>query len=137
MLISTPILFILQIILLWHFAIFNSKNTFYFIDLAPFIQSFITFIVLPFVIAALLQYFSKRILIIEKTLKYCMVARNIYVFRTFTVIASQIHKITHDLSVIATVIPIYIPIYDYRSIHWISVRKTIRIRNYDFTNISL
>ncbi|MEB8100457.1 arsenic resistance protein [Staphylococcus xylosus] len=110
MLISTPILFILQIILLpLYFAIFNSKNTFYFIDLAPFIQSFITFIVLPFVIAALLQYFSKRILIIEKTLKITAWLPEIFMsFVLFTVIASQIHKITHDLSVIATVIPIYI-----------------------------
>ena len=110
MLISTPILFILQIILLpLYFVIFNSENAFSFRDLAPFIQSFIIFIVLPFMVSALLQYFSKHALAFEKMLKITGWLPEIFMsFVLFAVIGSQIHKITHDLNIVVTVLPIYI-----------------------------
>ncbi|WP_426703892.1 arsenic resistance protein [Staphylococcus shinii] len=110
MLFSTPILFILQIILLpLYFAIFNKENLFTSIDLAPFVQSFIIFIVLPLVIAMLLQNFSKRTLIIAKTLNITGWLPEIFMsFVLFSVVGSQIHKITHDLNILATVVPIYI-----------------------------
>lgn len=110
MLISTPILFVLQILLLpLYLTLFLDKSVLAIIDIAPFIQSFFTFIVTPLLLALILQLLSKKYYIMSQTLKGTSWLPELFMSLVlFSVVGSQINKIANDLSIVVKVAPIYI-----------------------------
>ncbi|QJF24527.1 arsenic resistance protein [Mammaliicoccus vitulinus] len=110
MLISTPILFVLQVILLpIYFFIFLNQDFSQYIDIKPFLETFILLIVSPLLIAIILQYLSRKS---NKMMKVLTLSEWIPVpfmaFVLMSVIGSQITKILSDLHVVSSVVPIYI-----------------------------
>lgn len=110
MLISTPILFVLQILLLpLYLTLFLDKSVLTIIDIAPFIQSFFTFIVTPLLFALILQLLSKKYYVMSQTLKGTSWLPELFMSLVlFSVVGSQINKIANDLSIVFKVAPIYI-----------------------------
>ncbi|NWK85228.1 arsenic resistance protein [Staphylococcus sp. GSSP0090] len=110
MLISTPILFVLQILLLpLYLTLFLDKSVLAIIDIAPFIQSFFTFIVTPLLLALILQLLSKKYYVMSQALKGTSWLPELFMSLVlFSVVGSQINKIANDLSIVVKVAPIYI-----------------------------
>lgn len=110
MLISTPILFVLQIILLpVYFTIFLQNEILSIIDVAPFINAFFTFIIIPLMLALLLQLLSKKSNSMNRVLNLTAWLPELFMSLVlFSVVGSQINKITNDLNIVLTVVPIYI-----------------------------
>lgn len=110
MLISTPILFVLQIILLpVYFTIFLNNEILSIIDIAPFINAFFTFIIIPLMLALLLQLLSKKSNSMNRVLNLTTWLPELFMSLVlFSVVGSQINKITNDLNIVLTVVPIYI-----------------------------
>ncbi|HLR18591.1 MAG TPA: arsenic resistance protein [Staphylococcus sp.] len=110
MLVSTPILFILQITLLpIYCTLFLNNNVLTSIDINPFLNAFFTFIVLPLILALILQFSSKKFKTMDRALNLTTWLPEIFMSLVlFSVVGSQINKITHDLNVVLTVIPIYV-----------------------------
>ncbi|MFP5162898.1 arsenic resistance protein [Staphylococcus equorum] len=110
MLISTPILFVLQIILLpVYFTIFLHNEILSIIDIAPFINAFFTFIIIPLMLALLLQLLSKKSNSMNRVLNLTAWLPELFMSLVlFSVVGSQINKITNDLNIVLTVVPIYI-----------------------------
>ena len=110
MLISTPILFVLQIILLpVYFTIFLNNEILSIIDVAPFINAFFTFIIIPLMLALLLQLLSKKSNSMNRVLNLTAWLPELFMsLILFSVVGSQINKITNDLNIVLTVVPIYI-----------------------------
>lgn len=110
MLIATPILFILQIILLpIYFLIFLNQDFSEYIDFIPFLKTFVYLILVPLFIAIFMQVFSKKsdamsnILSLSEWLPVPFMGLVL-----MTVIGSQISKIFNDLHVVWIVVPVYI-----------------------------
>ncbi|WP_426429011.1 arsenic resistance protein [Staphylococcus equorum] len=110
MLISTPILFVLQIILLpVYFTIFLNNEILSIIDIAPFINAFFTYIIIPLMLALLLQLLSKKSNSMNRVLNLTTWLPELFMSLVlFSVVGSQINKITNDLNIVLTVVPIYI-----------------------------
>lgn len=110
MLISTPILFILQILLLpFYCALFLNSHVLTQIDRQPFLEAFLTFIVLPLIFAILLQLFSGKFKPMQQLQVMVGWLPELFMaFVLFTVVGSQINTIIQDLSIVLTVIPIYL-----------------------------
>ncbi len=110
LLISTPILFILQMLFLpIYLTIFLNKDMITMIEVTPFIHSFVTFIIIPVIIAILLQLLSTKSTAMQRALNFTSWLPELFMaFVLFTIVASQIDKITNDIYVVITVIPIYI-----------------------------
>lgn len=110
MLISTPILFVLQIILLpLYFTIFLHNEILSIIDIGPFINAFFTFIIIPLILALLLQLLSKKSSSINRVLNLTAWLPELFMSLVlFSVVGSQINKITNDLNIVLSVVPIYI-----------------------------
>lgn len=110
MLISTPILFVLQILLLpLYLTMFLDKSILTIIDIEPFIHSFFTFIIIPLLLALTLQLLSKKYYVMSQTLKATSWLPELFMSLVlFTVVGSQINKIANDLSVVVKVAPLYI-----------------------------
>lgn len=111
MLIATPILFILQIILLpIYFLIFLNQDFSEYIDFIPFLKTFVYLILVPLFIAIFMQILSKKsddamsnILSLSEWLPVPFMGLVL-----MTVIGSQISKIFNDLHVVWIVVPVYI-----------------------------
>ncbi len=110
MLIGTPILFILQIILLpIYFLIFLNQDFSEYIDFIPFLKTFVYLILVPLFIAIFMQVFSKKsdamsnILSLSEWLPVPFMGLVL-----MTVIGSQISKIFNDSHVVWIVVPVYI-----------------------------
>lgn len=110
MLIATPILFILQIILLpIYFLIFLNQDFSEYIDFIPFIKTFVYLILVPLIIAIFIQVLSKKsdamsnILSLSEWLPVPFMGLVL-----MTVIGSQIPKIFNDSHVVWIVVPVYI-----------------------------
>ncbi|MDG0843087.1 arsenic resistance protein [Staphylococcus equorum] len=110
MLISTPILFVLQIILLpLYFTIFLNNKILSIIDVGPFINAFSTFIIVPLMLALLLQLLSKKSSSMTRILNLTTWLPELFMSLVlFSVVGSQINKITNDLNIVLSVVPIYI-----------------------------
>ncbi|MBF7019179.1 arsenic resistance protein [Staphylococcus sp. 18_1_E_LY] len=110
LLICTPLLLIVQIVLLpVYFTIFLTHSVTNYIDLTTFLFAFIFFILIPVVIALILQKFSqsnKGLNNINHAISWLPVPMMALVL--IAVIASQISFVTKDLTVIYRIIPIYI-----------------------------
>lgn len=110
MLISTPILFIVQIVLLpVYFFIFLNQDMSQYIAVEPFLKTFLLLIILPLLLAIILQLLSKNskkmmtVLHLSEWLPVPFMALVL-----MTVVGSQISIIVHDLHIVLTVVPIYI-----------------------------
>ncbi|SCT23609.1 arsenic resistance protein [Staphylococcus caeli] len=110
LLISTPILFILQMLLLpVYMTLFLNKDIITTIEITPFVRSFVTFIIIPVILAILLQLLSKKSIVMQRTLKTTSWLPELFMALVlFTIVASQINKITNDINIVITVVPIYI-----------------------------
>lgn len=110
LLICTPLLLIVQIILLpIYFTIFLTHSATNYIDLTTFLFAFIFFILIPVIIALILQKFSqinKGLNNLNQAISWLPVPMMALVL--IAVIASQISFVTKDLTVIYRIIPIYI-----------------------------
>ncbi|PHK48628.1 arsenic resistance protein [Staphylococcus edaphicus] len=104
------LLFILQILLLPLFlTLFLGKDMLVIVDIQPFIKSFVTFIIVPLLLALILQLASKASHMMSRTLTATSWLPELFMALVlFTVVGSQINKIINDLSIVTTVAPIFI-----------------------------
>lgn len=109
-LISTPILFITQMLLLpLYLLLFIGDDAAEIVDPGPFLEAFFGLIVIPLGLAILIQVFAKksgvwnRIIDISAWLPVPFMALTLFV-----VVASQIGKLSTYIDLIIKVIPIYI-----------------------------
>lgn len=110
LLLSTPLLLIVQIILIpVYFNIFLTHSVNNYIELTTFLLAFILFILIPFIIALILQKFSYNNKVLNNLnhithwLPVPMMALVL-----IAVIASQVSYVAKELTVIYQIIPIYI-----------------------------
>lgn len=110
MLMSTPILLILQLMLLpIYLSLFIDKQMIAIIDFKPFLESFTLIILIPLICAVILQLLSRHsksshtVLNLTEWLPVPFMALVL-----FAVVSSQIGKISHDFSIVLSVIPLYI-----------------------------
>ena len=110
MLISTPILFITQMLLLpLYLWLFIGNEAAKIVEVAPFLEAFFGLIVLPLVIAITLQLFAKRSQVGNKLIHLSAWLPVPFMALTlFVVVASQIGKLSTSFEWIIKVIPIYI-----------------------------
>lgn len=107
---STPLLFIIQILLLpVYLMLFISTDISAIISIGPFIESFLLLIVLPLILAVITQLLAKNTAAGKSLLKLTGKLPELLMAAVlFTVVAAQIGKVYNDLSIILTIIPIYI-----------------------------
>lgn len=107
---STPLLFIIQILLLpVYLTLFISTDISAIISIGPFIESFLLLIVLPLILAVITQLLAKNTAAGKSLLKLTGKLPELLMAAVlFTVVAAQIGKVYNDLSIILTIIPIYI-----------------------------
>jgi ACR3 family arsenite transporter len=110
MLLSTPILFVTQMILLpVYLWIFMGKKASEVVNPGPFIEAFLIIIVLPLLLAIVTQLFSKKnrsgqlILDVSAWIPVPLMALTLFI-----VVSSQISKLSVYWDLIIKVIPIYI-----------------------------
>lgn len=109
-LISTPILFIIQMLLLpLYLWIFMGSETEKIVEPGPFIEAFLGLIVLPLGIAILMQIISRKSSIGEKVLNVsAWLPVPFMAITLFVVVASQIGKLPNFVDQVIKVVPIYI-----------------------------
>lgn len=107
---STPLLFIIQILLLpVYLTLFIGTDISAIVSIEPFLEAFLLLIILPLILAVTTQLLAKKtsagksLLNLTGQLPELLMATVL-----FTVVAAQIGKVYNDLSIIITVIPIYI-----------------------------
>lgn len=110
MLISTPILFFTQMLLLpLYLWLFLGKEASRIVEASPFLEAFLVLIVLPLVIAISLQLFAKKSQVGDQLIHLSAWLPVPFMALTlFVVVASQIGKLSASLEWIIKVIPIYI-----------------------------
>ncbi|MDH8001259.1 arsenic resistance protein [Bacillus cereus] len=109
-LISTPILFITQMLLLpLYLWLFMGSETAKIVEPGPFIEAFLGLIVLPLGIAILIQIISRKSSIGEKVLNVsAWLPVPFMAITLFVVVASQIGKLPNFIDQVIKVVPIYI-----------------------------
>ncbi|MEH7392569.1 arsenic resistance protein [Bacillus sp. JJ1503] len=109
-LISTPILFITQMLLLpLYLLLFIGDDAAEIVDPGPFLEAFIGLIVIPLGLAIALQIFAKKSLIGNKIIDISAWLPVPFMALTlFVVVSSQIGKLSTYIDLIIKVIPIYI-----------------------------
>lgn len=107
---STPLLFIIQILLLpVYLTIFIGADISAIVSIEPFVEAFLLLIVLPLILAVITQLLAKKTSAGKSLLKLTVKLPELLMAAVlFTVVAAQIGKIYNDLNIILTVIPIYI-----------------------------
>lgn len=110
MLISTPILFITQMLLLpLYLWLFIGKEASRIVEVAPFLEAFLVLIVIPLVIAITLQLFAEKSQVGDQLIHLSAWLPVPFMALTlFVVVASQIGKLSASFEWIIKVIPIYI-----------------------------
>lgn len=109
LLIHTPLLLIVQIILLpLYFTLFLGQTMNDYLNLKLFFYAFMTFILIPLIIALLLQKFDSINFLkkLNETTSWLPVPMMALVL--MSVIASKLYLITNDLIIIYQIIPIYV-----------------------------
>jgi ACR3 family arsenite transporter len=109
-LVSTPILFITQILLLpLYLLLFIEDDAAEIVDPGPFLEAFFGFIVIPLGLAIALQIFAKKSLVGNKIIDISAWLPVPFMALTlFVVVSFQIGKLSTYIDVIIKVIPIYI-----------------------------
>ncbi|MCG7339488.1 arsenic resistance protein [Staphylococcus sp. ACRSN] len=136
----TPILLLLQIVLLpVYLTLFLQHMNIPTIELLPFIQTFIIYIIIPFTLAIFLQSMSQNSKIAKTTLKATTWLPELFMALVlFSVVGSQIHNVISNVSLVYMVIPLYIiyliiaPIIGYFSGKLLSL-ETTSIRTLSFS----
>ncbi len=110
MLLSTPVLFVTQMCLLplylWVFLGPQAMRT---IDPFPFIEAFLIIIIAPLVVAILVQSLARRHQSFQIGLSFSAWLPVPFMALTlFTIVATQISKLTSHWSLIVAVVPVYI-----------------------------
>lgn len=107
---STPLLFIIQILLLpVYLTLFIGTDISAIVNIGPFVEAFLFLIALPLIMAVITQLLAKNTAAGKAVLKLTgQLPELIMAAVLFTVVAAQIGKVYNDLSIILIVIPIYI-----------------------------
>ncbi len=109
-LISTPILFITQMLLLpLYLVLFIGKDAASIVEIDPFLKAFLMLIVIPLVISIIVQLFNQKSSVANKIIDASAWLPVPFMALTlFVIIASQINKLSVYIDEILKVIPIYI-----------------------------
>ena len=109
-LVSTPILFVTQMLLLpVYLWLFMGKTAAEIVSVGPFLEAFLGLIVVPLVLALLTQWWSRRQLLGERFLDATAWLPVPFMALTlFVVVASQISKVYTSFDSIIRVIPFYV-----------------------------
>lgn len=107
---STPLLFIVQLLLLpVYLTFFIGTDISVIVSIGPFLEAFLLLIALPLILAVITQLFAKKSSAGEALLNLSgQLPELLMAAVLFTVVAAQIGKVYNDLSIIITVIPIYV-----------------------------
>lgn len=107
---STPLLFIVQLLLLpVYLTFFIGTDISVIVSIGPFLEAFLLLIALPLILAVITQLFAKKSSAGEALLNLSgQLPELLMASVLFTVVAAQIGKVYNDLSIIITVIPIYV-----------------------------
>jgi len=110
MLLSTPILFVTQMLLLpIYLWIFMGKQASEIVNPGPFIEAFLIIIVLPLLLAVVLQLLSRKSLRSRQLLDAsAWIPVPLMALTLFVVVASQLGKLSEYWDVLIKVVPIYI-----------------------------
>src|SRR5690606_28733903 len=107
MLSATPFLFIAQMLLLpFYLWLFIGEQAANLVEVAPFVEAFVTFIVLPLFIALIVQFLLKEGSRVYEASSWLPVP--FMALTLFVIVASQIGKLAGSLEWILRVIPVYI-----------------------------
>ncbi|KAA6449365.1 arsenic resistance protein [Bacillus subtilis] len=109
-LVSTPILFVVQMILLpLYLWLFIGKEMIGVVHVEPFLEAFLLLIVGPLILAVFTQLWANKKLFGEKALEFTTwLPVPFMAFVLIVVVASQIDKVNSEFDIIISVIPIYI-----------------------------
>lgn len=107
---STPVLFVVQMMLLpLYLWLFIGSDASQIVSLGPFVEAFTYMILIPLGLALVLQFFAKKSLSGSKSLDFtAWLPVPLMALVLFLVIGSQIERVMNDFSVIVSVIPVYI-----------------------------
>jgi len=107
---STPILFIVQMIMLpIYLWLFIGAEASEIVRFGPFVEAFVYLIIVPLFFALIIQYVAKRNIRGMKTLDFtAWLPVPLMALVLFLVIGSQIDRVVKDFHVIIAVIPIYV-----------------------------
>lgn len=110
MLASTPLLFVVQMILLpLYLWLFIGEDMTGIVQVAPFLEAFLLLIVVPLIIAVITQLWAKKNEVGEKVLESAAwLPVPFMALVLIAVVSTQISKVYSDFEVIIRVIPIYI-----------------------------
>ncbi len=109
-LLSTPVLFVTQMILLpLYLWLFLGAEAMKFVEPAPFIEAFLIIIIVPLLVAITMQWLSQRNGTCQTWLDHSAWLPVPFMALTlFIIVASQIGKLTAHWNIILTVVPVYI-----------------------------
>ncbi len=109
MLISTPILFMTQMLLLpFYLWIFIGHEAAEIVEAGPFLEAFFKLIVIPLVIAIIVQLLAKKSIVGHTIIQFSACLPVPFMALTlFVVVASQIGKLSTSIDLIVKVIPVY------------------------------
>ncbi|SCX40623.1 arsenic resistance protein [Lysinibacillus fusiformis] len=109
MLISTPILFMTQMLLLpFYLWIFIGHEAAEIVEAGPFLEAFFKLIVIPLVIAIIVQLLAKKSIVGHTIIQFSAWLPVPFMALTlFVVVASQIGKLSTSIDLIVKVIPVY------------------------------
>ncbi|MFC0523031.1 arsenic resistance protein [Pontibacillus salicampi] len=109
-LVSTPILFVVQMLLLpMYLWLFMGRDALAIVEPLPFIEAFLYLVIIPLGIAVLLQLGAKRITFLTKvSSSSAWLPVPLMALTLFIVVASQIVKLETYLNYILQVLPLYI-----------------------------
>ncbi|MCM3290997.1 arsenic resistance protein [Paenibacillus sp. MER 180] len=107
---STPILFIVQMIILpIYLWLFIGAEASEIVRFGPFVEAFVYLIIVPLFFALIIQYVARRNIRGMKTLDFtAWLPVPLMALVLFLVIGSQIDRVVKDFHVIISVIPIYV-----------------------------
>lgn len=110
MLLATPILFVAQMLLLpFYLTFFIGKHTAAIIEIGPFVDTFLTIILLPLAISIMLQLFAMKKHTADKIIgASSWLPVPLMALTLFIIVASQITKVIDYTKDILVVIPIYV-----------------------------
>lgn len=110
MLAATPLLFVVQMVLLpLYLWLFIGEEMISVVQIQPFLEAFFILIVIPLLLAVLTQLLAKKKTLGDKTLELtAWLPVPFMAFVLLAVVASQIGKVYNDFDIIVNVVPIYV-----------------------------
>ncbi|MBH0156358.1 arsenic resistance protein [Fictibacillus sp. 5RED26] len=107
---ATPILFVVQMVLLpLYLWLFIGKEVMSIVQIGPFLEAFFLLIVVPLLLAVLTQLWARKQTIGDKALNMtAWLPVPFMALVLFVIVASQIGKVYNDFNSIVQVVPIYL-----------------------------